>query len=196
MVKPLFDMYRKFLESKPLGLFVNCQSYKDLNLTPVIVHGDTHCGNIMWEIDEYGDIQTGIAAIVDWQTIHEGSPMSDLARFLVLSTDGVVRRQAENFAVDFYLECLTKEFDGDASKIPYTAEKLQKAYDYAFLFQATGLMGTAMFLQSIAEGKPDSNSRITGVCWDSAVQTCIHALEDVDRLLQGDMKDMYEKVGH
>ena len=82
----------------------------------------------MWAIDENGDVKQELAAIIDWQTMHEGSPMEDLARFLSHCTNGVVRRQAEAFIFDFYIECLTKEFDGDASKVPYTVKQLKDAY--------------------------------------------------------------------
>uniref|UniRef100_A0AC35GFV2 CHK kinase-like domain-containing protein n=1 Tax=Panagrolaimus sp. PS1159 TaxID=55785 RepID=A0AC35GFV2_9BILA len=70
--------------------------------------------------------------IVDWQIVHEGSQMADLARFLVHTADGNIRREAETFAFDFYLECLIKEFGGDSSKVPYNVEQLRKAYYYVF----------------------------------------------------------------
>ena len=90
----------------------------------------------MWAIDADGDLQNEVAALVDWQIMHEGSPVSDLARFLTHCADGVVRRQAEAFAVQFYHDCLVAEFGGDASKVPFTVEQLQKAYNYAFIVQA------------------------------------------------------------
>uniref|UniRef100_A0A914Q7Z0 Uncharacterized protein n=1 Tax=Panagrolaimus davidi TaxID=227884 RepID=A0A914Q7Z0_9BILA len=63
-----------------------------------------------------------------------GSPMSDFARFLTHCCDGVVRRQAETFANEFYYEYL-KEF-GSNEKVLYIIEQLKKAYNYCFLSQA------------------------------------------------------------
>uniref|UniRef100_A0A914Z523 CHK kinase-like domain-containing protein n=1 Tax=Panagrolaimus superbus TaxID=310955 RepID=A0A914Z523_9BILA len=153
-LRPLIEKYRKFAESGDFYGYVFTESYKLLK--PVMVHGDFHFGNIMYKIDKYGDMQNEVAAIVDWQIIHEGSPMADLARFLTFSADGVVRRQAEIFAIDYYLECLVKEFDGDASKVPYTAEELQKAYKLAFLTQVFVLPGVALFFLTAMEEKNES----------------------------------------
>ena len=116
--------------------FANKVQFEDLKIQKVIVHSDMHSQNIMFEIDEEGNVQNDIVAFVDWQIIHEGSPMSDLARFLGLGVNGTVRRQAEPFIFDYYLECLTKEFDGDSSKIPYTIEQLKKSYNLYFISQA------------------------------------------------------------
>uniref|UniRef100_A0A914Z086 CHK kinase-like domain-containing protein n=1 Tax=Panagrolaimus superbus TaxID=310955 RepID=A0A914Z086_9BILA len=134
VVKPLIEKIRKVITNSDFHRFIFDETTKNLALQTVIVHGDIHLGNIMWSIDEKGNIQDDIAAFVDWQIIHESSPMSDLGRFLAMGTSGKIRRQAEVFAVDYYLECLTEEFDGDASKIPYTAEQLKMSYNYVFSF--------------------------------------------------------------
>uniref|UniRef100_A0A914Z4L3 CHK kinase-like domain-containing protein n=1 Tax=Panagrolaimus superbus TaxID=310955 RepID=A0A914Z4L3_9BILA len=87
--RPLIEKYTKLSDSKDFYLYVNKQSYKDLKIVPVIAQGDMHPGNIMWGIDKNGDIKQELAAIIDWQTMHEGSPMEDLARFLTHCADGV-----------------------------------------------------------------------------------------------------------
>uniref|UniRef100_A0A914Y8I3 Uncharacterized protein n=1 Tax=Panagrolaimus superbus TaxID=310955 RepID=A0A914Y8I3_9BILA len=83
-----------------------------------------HSGNLLWKVDKNGQVQDDLEAIVDWQIVHEGSQMADLARFLVHTADGKIRREAENFIFDYYRECLIDEFDGDSSKLPYTVENL------------------------------------------------------------------------
>uniref|UniRef100_A0A914Q8J5 Uncharacterized protein n=1 Tax=Panagrolaimus davidi TaxID=227884 RepID=A0A914Q8J5_9BILA len=152
-----------------------------------------HSGNVMWAINKDGDIETNIAAIVDWQTPYEGSPMADLARFLVMAADGVVRRQAEEFAVDFYYECLIKEFGGGARKVPYTVEKLRKAYSLAFLTQVFFMTEMIVFLYDSLD-KQQPNKAIKNAFVDAAVLKALHGIEDLDRLLQGEMKEeIYEK---
>uniref|UniRef100_A0AC34FY00 CHK kinase-like domain-containing protein n=1 Tax=Panagrolaimus sp. ES5 TaxID=591445 RepID=A0AC34FY00_9BILA len=189
-IRPLIEKYQKFAESEEFYGYVFTESYKSFK--PVIVHGDFHFGNIMYKIDKHGDVQNEVAAIVDWQIIHEGSPMADLARFLTFSADGGVRRQAEVFAIDYYLECLIKEFEGDASKVPYTAEELQKAYKLAFLTQVFVLPGVALFFLTAMEEK---NENLKNAFFDQGVLKALHGLEDADKLLQGELKEYFEKYG-
>ena len=192
--RPLVEKYHSFSTSKEFCLYAFKQSYQDLQIPPVLVHGDLHFGNMMWALDDQGDLQNEIAAFVDWQTTQEGSPMTDLARFLVNCADGVVRRQAEAFAIDYYLECLTSEFGGDVSKVPYTKEQLQKAYNYAFLTQAFFILGIPDFFISIMDASKVSQS-LRDAFADFGVLKALHAYEDADRLLQGEMKDVFEKYG-
>uniref|UniRef100_A0A914Y560 Aminoglycoside phosphotransferase domain-containing protein n=1 Tax=Panagrolaimus superbus TaxID=310955 RepID=A0A914Y560_9BILA len=163
----------------------------------VLVHGDMHMGNIMLEIDKNENFTNKIAAIVDWQTLHEGSPMSDLARFLVFCGDGVVRRQAEAMAFSFYYECLTKEFendDGSTIKVPYTIEQLKKAYNFAFLTQAFFLLADLDFFFGPISDQ-ESNERIKNAYYDYGVLKALHAYQDIDYLLQGEMKEFFDKYG-
>uniref|UniRef100_A0A914QSY1 CHK kinase-like domain-containing protein n=1 Tax=Panagrolaimus davidi TaxID=227884 RepID=A0A914QSY1_9BILA len=191
--KPFLEKYQKFITNTDYYIYAYTKAYKDLDLSPVLVHGDMHSGNVMWATNKDGDIETNIAAIVDWQTPYEGSPMADLARFLVMAADGVVRRQAEEFAIDFYYECLIKEFEGDARKVPYTAEKLQKAYNLAFLTQVFFMTGMVVFLYDSLD-KQQPNKAIKNAFVDAAVLKALHGIEDLDRLLQGEMKEeIYEK---
>uniref|UniRef100_A0A914XWW1 Uncharacterized protein n=1 Tax=Panagrolaimus superbus TaxID=310955 RepID=A0A914XWW1_9BILA len=153
-----------------------------------------HSGNLMFSIDKNGDIQNDIAAFVDWQTMHEGSPMEDLARFLTLCADGVVRRQAEQFAIQYYFDCLVKEYGGEKDKVPYTIEKLQKAYNFAFLTQGLFGLGIVPFFMGAIEGRESSKS-LKNAYRDYGTLKALHMLEDIDRLMTGDMKDIFEKFG-
>uniref|UniRef100_A0AC34G767 Uncharacterized protein n=1 Tax=Panagrolaimus sp. ES5 TaxID=591445 RepID=A0AC34G767_9BILA len=108
--------------------------------------------------------------------------------------DGVVRRQAEIFAIEFYHECLTKEFGGDSTKVPYTIEQLKKAYNFAFLTQAFYGIGITEIMYGANKDKIDSES-LKSAYYDFAVLKVLHLFEDADRLLEGEMKDMFEKYG-
>ena len=162
-------------------------------MPPVLVHGDMHAGNIMFAIDGGGNVTNEIAAIGDWQTLHEGSAMSDLARFLVFCADGVVRRQAEAMAFEFYHQCLTQEFGGDSDKVPYTVEQLRKAYNFAFLTQAFFLLGDTDFFFGVLD---ETNENLRSAYYDYGILKTLHAYQDIDYLLQGEMKDMFEKYGN
>uniref|UniRef100_A0AC34FTL5 CHK kinase-like domain-containing protein n=1 Tax=Panagrolaimus sp. ES5 TaxID=591445 RepID=A0AC34FTL5_9BILA len=202
-LRPLVEKYHSFSVSKEFCLYAFKQSYKDLNIPPVLVHGDLHFNNILWATDKNGDVKNEICAFVDWQTIQEGSPMSDLARFLVNCCDGVVRRQAEEMAFEFYLEseemafefyleCLTKEFGGDSKKVPYTIEQLKTAYNYAFLTQCFFIIGLPDFFLGMSK---ITDEKVKEAHFDFGVSKTLHAYQDADRLLQGEMKDVFEKYG-
>jgi hypothetical protein len=196
-IEPFFQKYRKLALNIDFMIYASKEAMEEIGLTQkVIVHGDMHSGNIMFAIDENGDLQNEIAAFVDWQTMHEGSPMEDLARFLTLCADGVVRRQAEHFAVQYYYDCLVKEFGGDSSKIPYSVEQLQKAYNLSFICQGMfGLGITPFFMGSIEDREP--SRAIKDSYKDYGTLKALHLYEDIDRLIESDqnLKAMFEKYG-
>ena len=63
----------------------------------------------MWKVDENGDVTNEVAAFMDWQVIHEGSPMSDFARLIVNCAEGAIRREVEGFFIELYHDLLEKE---------------------------------------------------------------------------------------
>uniref|UniRef100_A0AC35GEC7 Aminoglycoside phosphotransferase domain-containing protein n=1 Tax=Panagrolaimus sp. PS1159 TaxID=55785 RepID=A0AC35GEC7_9BILA len=144
---------------------------------------------MMWCTDSDGNVLNEIVAIIDWQVMHEGSPMSDLSYFLTLYLDGVVRRQTEEFAIQYYFDCLVKEF-GDTNLVPYTVEKLRIAYDYFFNTHGLHTLGISGFL---FKGLNEPNQSVKDAYYDYGILKSLHAREDVDRLLQGKYKHIYEK---
>uniref|UniRef100_A0A914QJD6 Aminoglycoside phosphotransferase domain-containing protein n=1 Tax=Panagrolaimus davidi TaxID=227884 RepID=A0A914QJD6_9BILA len=67
----------KFLKNQTA--FADLVSALDSMIEPLVkkMHGDMHSGNIMWAIDEEGNIQNELAAFVDWQIMHEGGGLLD-----------------------------------------------------------------------------------------------------------------------
>uniref|UniRef100_A0A914YCP2 CHK kinase-like domain-containing protein n=1 Tax=Panagrolaimus superbus TaxID=310955 RepID=A0A914YCP2_9BILA len=189
---PMITKYHKLCRNTDFYLYTFQQAHKDLKMPSVIVHGDMHPGNIMWSLDENGDVQNDLAALVDWHLMHEGSPMSDLAQFLVLCCDGIVRRQAETFAIEYYFKCLVKEFGGDASKVPYTIEQLKKAYNYAYLTRALYIIGVMEYFVPGIEAHITDES-IKAAFYESGALRSLHALQDADKLLQGELNDLFVK---
>uniref|UniRef100_A0AC35F8U7 Uncharacterized protein n=1 Tax=Panagrolaimus sp. PS1159 TaxID=55785 RepID=A0AC35F8U7_9BILA len=120
--------------------------------------------------------------------------MEDLARFLIMCADGVVRRQAEEFAVQYYFDCLVKEF-GNSKKMPYSMEQLQKAYNYAFFIEAikkNGLGVIPFFLGNIND-KTEEN--VKNAFRDFGTLKVLHLYEDLDKLLCGELKDIFDQFG-
>ena len=158
----------------------------------VIVHGDFHAGNMMWKLDKNGEMTNEIYAIYDWQLYHEGSPMADLSRILIIYTDGWTRREIEEFIFDFYHDELEKEMKEAGKSCPFTVDQIKKAYDYLYLGRCYGLIAMAKFINEIFKGQSAS---IRAAKMDASILRCKHALEDMDKLLTGEMKDLYEKYG-
>jgi thiamine kinase-like enzyme len=191
---PLVKKYRSFTQNFDFLMWCSKEAIDELQIPRVIVHGDLHSGNIMFGIDKNGDVQNYIAAFVDWQTMHEGSPMEDMARFLTMCADGVVRRQAEQFAIPYYFECLVKEYGGEEKKVPYTIEKLQIAYNYAFATQGLFALGIVPFLLGAME-KLESSKIIKDSYLDYGTLKAYHIYEDLDRLMTDEMKHLFERFG-
>ena len=168
------------------------QSWKDLNMSPVIVHGDFHAGNMIWKVDKNEEIINEIYAIYDWQLWHEGSPMADLAKLLVLCSDGWTRRRVEDFIFDFYHDALEKEMNKIGKSCPFTVDQIRKAYNYMYLTQSYSLV---MMFRLINEVFAEESPRVKEAITDDIILRCKHSLEDMDKLLTGEMKDLYEKFG-
>uniref|UniRef100_A0AC35GC86 CHK kinase-like domain-containing protein n=1 Tax=Panagrolaimus sp. PS1159 TaxID=55785 RepID=A0AC35GC86_9BILA len=194
LLEPLVKKYRNLALNFDFVIWNSKDAIDELEIPRVIAHGDLYSGNIVFGIDKNGDIQNSIAAFIDWQTIHEGSPMVDMARFLSMCADGVVRRQAEQFCVKYYFDCLVKEYGGDIEKVPYTIEKLQKAYNYAFAIQGIFALGIVPFLLGAME-KLESSQIIKDSYKDYGTLKAYHMYQDLDRLMSGEMKYVYERFG-
>lgn len=71
-------------------------------LTPTIVHGDSHLGNMYFLPDMTG-------GLLDWQLVAKGYIAHDVGYFITVSLPVEVRRREERALLDFYLEKL-KEY--------------------------------------------------------------------------------------
>ena len=97
----------------------------------------------------------------------------------------------ETFVFDFYLECLIKEFNGDKTKVPYTVEQLRISYNYVFLANILFVISTAVRLLNGIE----ENDAKKDVYFDYAELNIRQACEDAVELLDGEMRDVFEKYG-
>ena len=146
----------------------------------------------MWKPDKSNAPTNEVVTFLDWQIIHEGSPMADFARLIVNSADGAVRREAEGFIFDFYHDLLEKEMKEAGKPCPYTVEQLKESYNYMFLTQVYLLI---MFTKMCAEYFKNDAPELREAKTDTMVLRCRHALEDMDKLFTGSMKHVFEKYG-
>ncbi|KAK0401855.1 hypothetical protein QR680_016012 [Steinernema hermaphroditum] len=135
-----FDKYRmktKFMK------YIMIEIYKDLDLPAVLCHGDFWNNNVLWKIDSNGLLTNEIAAIIDWQALHEGCLTDDLSRFMCVCTDGDLRREYENEILQYYYDTITNDLKKD---VTFKVEQVRKAYEANFIQQAMICMFAGPFL--------------------------------------------------
>uniref|UniRef100_A0AC34QCB7 CHK kinase-like domain-containing protein n=1 Tax=Panagrolaimus sp. JU765 TaxID=591449 RepID=A0AC34QCB7_9BILA len=183
------------MNSSPKYFYVYAffDAWKDLKMEPVVVHGDFWGGNIMWKTDRNGDTTNDVAAFVDWQLAYEGSAMADFARVLTLCTDGDVRRTAESQFFDKYLELLTKECKSVGLECPFTLQQIEDSYYYMFLVQ--GLTCPVLVTMLAPLCCANLSEKVKKAKIDGMILRCKHIWEDIDELLSGKFKHVFEKYG-
>uniref|UniRef100_A0A914QP37 CHK kinase-like domain-containing protein n=1 Tax=Panagrolaimus davidi TaxID=227884 RepID=A0A914QP37_9BILA len=193
-LKPFIEKYRKLFTNIDYWRYAMVGVQADIGLPPMLIHGDLHSGNLMWSIDDNDGITNQIAAIIDWQTIFEGNPMYDLAKLVTLCCDGPTRREIEYIIFDFYMEKITVEWKKNNNKeeMPFTKEKIKKAYNYAFILHAFSIIGIIACAPAFHNSYPE-NPAIREAELDLSFLSALHACQDADKLLQGEMKDVFEK---
>ncbi|KAE9549578.1 hypothetical protein FO519_007199 [Halicephalobus sp. NKZ332] len=123
----------KIMMSRDYSKYAYEQSYLDLGLPKLIVHGDIWTSNIMFKSDSEERATDEVAAILDWQVAHEGNFLIDFARLLMHSCDGDTRREIETYIFDYYVDCLSEELKKEGETPPFTADQVKEAYQYLFL---------------------------------------------------------------
>uniref|UniRef100_A0A914Y320 CHK kinase-like domain-containing protein n=1 Tax=Panagrolaimus superbus TaxID=310955 RepID=A0A914Y320_9BILA len=130
------NKYKKFMLNKAFFTYALKEAPKELGIIPVIAHGDLWGGNLMWKINEKGEIEGEIAAFIDWQNMFEGSPMNDIARLITNNCSGEIRREIEKDLINLYYNQLKQEMEKEGLEIPYTKEQLKKIYQIQFILEA------------------------------------------------------------
>ncbi|KHJ83779.1 hypothetical protein OESDEN_16518, partial [Oesophagostomum dentatum] len=102
-----------------VSLIKQCSKNERLS---VLVHGDLWAPNIIWK-DE-----TTVAGIIDWQVVHQGSPVEDFLRVLCTSTSVENRRDLLHPLLDHYYSTLKKELH--EKDVPFSREYLSDELKY------------------------------------------------------------------
>ncbi|GMR30602.1 hypothetical protein PMAYCL1PPCAC_00796, partial [Pristionchus mayeri] len=76
-------------------------------LPPVLVHGDLWQSNLMWDITN--DKTRQLKTILDWQSIHVGSPAEDLVFLLICLLSGEDRRTHWRSLLSFHYQSIERE---------------------------------------------------------------------------------------
>ncbi|KAI6241916.1 hypothetical protein M3Y99_00146900 [Aphelenchoides fujianensis] len=95
----------------------------EFNAVTLVHDEDFWTNNVMFRVHADGSTSDQIAALIDWQSIFDGSPLFDVARFFVISADAEVRREAERTAVDVFFDRLSENFRKDGRSPRFTREQ-------------------------------------------------------------------------
>lgn len=100
--------------------------------------GDMHTNNILWQVNKNGEILDKVQAIIDFQVAFQGrrtifylfhkallgSPAFDLARILMVCTDGEIRRELELYIFDYYMEKITERMSKIGKEPSFTVNEV------------------------------------------------------------------------
>uniref|UniRef100_A0A1I7XIA9 CHK domain-containing protein n=1 Tax=Heterorhabditis bacteriophora TaxID=37862 RepID=A0A1I7XIA9_HETBA len=84
----------------------------------VLCHGDLWAPQILWRND------VNIGGIIDWQTVHCGSPVEDILHILSTCTSVKNRRELLGPLLDYYHTKMTETLEAKGHKMPFTREYL------------------------------------------------------------------------
>ena len=124
--------------------------YKEYGLPSVLVHGDMWCNNVL--LPRNADSVTfadGIAAVIDWQVVHAGSPVEDIARLMSSSVSSELRKNQCDELLHVYYDTLVENL-GHA---PFAFDQLKSAYEETFRYAVCFFLPLyPAFIQMIAAG--------------------------------------------
>lgn len=81
-----------------------CDPKARYDLPRVLLHGDVHMTNALWEKLEDGSPSDRLVALIDWQVTHPGCAMEDVARLLTLALSVEMRRKYKDYVLNKYVE--------------------------------------------------------------------------------------------
>jgi len=153
------------------------QLYKKLDMAPVLAHGDFWMNNLMWKKNSDGSASNELVAVIDWQITHSGCCGEDLARAIMLCTEGDTRRQYEMDIVKLYYSTLTQLLkQGGMTEPPFTFEQVVKAYQVCCIYQMVQLIMGAAFI--INSQPPDTDAKLKAEREEKVLMRAKMALED------------------
>uniref|UniRef100_A0A914E6V9 CHK kinase-like domain-containing protein n=1 Tax=Acrobeloides nanus TaxID=290746 RepID=A0A914E6V9_9BILA len=157
----------------------------NLGLPSVVCIGDMHTNNILWQVNKNGEILDKVQAIIDFQVAFQGSPAFDLARILMVCTDGEIRRELEPYIFDYYMEKITERMSKVGKEPSFTVNEFKKAYEFGKIHQALTVAILVPFFTAMGTLQDDDEA---GQTKDEKSEILIHraklGLEDAVKALE------------
>ncbi|KAI1718279.1 ecdysteroid kinase domain-containing protein [Ditylenchus destructor] len=150
---------KNVVKPKQMGYcFKEC--VKDLGLPELLMHGDLWTNNVLWDKKADGSPPEKVAAFIDWQLLSTGNLAVDIARFVVIGCEPEVRKELDSFILEYYYDEFSRRMHESGKSVGYSIEQLRKAYDYAFIIQASMLSFMAKLFDQMKEGESKDNIEI------------------------------------
>uniref|UniRef100_A0A0K0EL40 CHK domain-containing protein n=1 Tax=Strongyloides stercoralis TaxID=6248 RepID=A0A0K0EL40_STRER len=129
---------------------------------PILAHGDMWINNFMFEVDGNNNCSNNLSAIIDWQTVFEGSTGNDISRALAVSASPDVRREIEKHYFPEFYQKLKHSISNNGKELMISYEKF--LYNYKICFIEQSLMMLIMVGFALQEyNVPESSDYI----WDA-----------------------------
>ncbi|KAK0420948.1 hypothetical protein QR680_014984 [Steinernema hermaphroditum] len=142
------DVFRRYVCSKAFYTYTMTDVYKDIGLPPVLTHGDTWANNVLWKMNADGSLSNELAALIDWQVMHQGCITNDLARYMTLCVDGDVRREHEYHILRFMYDRIVHLMAEEGKPVEFTFDQMKQAYQVNLVGHSVLMMLMAAFVYS------------------------------------------------
>jgi hypothetical protein len=83
-------------------------------------HGDTQPNNLMFKLNEKGELTDELCALIDWQLVFCGNPLFDLARFFIFGVDAETRKVIQDEAYNVYYTRLVQLYENNGETVPFS----------------------------------------------------------------------------
>ena len=128
-------------------------------LPAVLAHGDLWACNMLVQKDENGKPTGDLLTLIDWQTAHTGFVVEDIARVLVTSVKGEIRRKETDAVLQYYFEELRASLAKYGKECSITLEMIRDAYEFNFPYAASFfLLGVPIMVTGAAN--LDENGKV------------------------------------
>jgi len=176
--------FQRFIHSRKFYMYTMTDVYKDYGLPPVLSHGDLWGNNLLWKQNADGSMTEDLAAIIDWQMMHEGCIANNIARFMMLCLDGDVRRECEYDVLRYLYEQIVELMTSDGKSVDFAYDQVKQAYNVnRFSYGVQMLMIGPLFFFG-KECKPEE-ADVVEAQKERFFLRVQHAMEDALEALKG-----------
>ncbi|KAK0420962.1 hypothetical protein QR680_014992 [Steinernema hermaphroditum] len=170
-------IFRRYITSKKFFQYTMTDIYKDLGLPPVLTHGDMCPNNILWKTNPDDSLADEVAAVIDWQLIHEGCITNDLASFLMQCVDGGIRREYQYDVLRLMYERIVKIVKDHGNEVNFTFNQIRRAYRVNLVAQAVQMLALPSLKFSL-DGLDDEETSVVVATRERHLTRVQHAMED------------------